>query len=115
MIVDEPARLFLLVTQEPIANFKDKFGKRSIAGRDYPLRKRLHQPGDLSEVSLITKTMLVVTICAIQSVVIQVRLFTLGSSCEGQQQLGGVIILKGVYPFRELPVSGYAALRPFDP
>src|SRR5689334_18912909 len=67
MVVDESAGLFLLVTEQPVRDFKDELGERCVVRNVPPLAEGLQQPRDLAEVAFVTEAMTVVTKSALES------------------------------------------------
>src|SRR5215470_13003610 len=66
VIVDECARLLLLVLQNPVADFEHELGKVPPCNCLPPGTERLHHPRDLTEIPSVPETVPVIIECRIQ-------------------------------------------------
>src|SRR5215468_3785214 len=72
VIVDERARLLLLVLQNPVADFKHELGKVTLASCLPPGAERLHHPRDLTEIPPVAEPVPVVLECRIEPTLVNI-------------------------------------------
>src|SRR5262249_11010610 len=104
--VNECACLFLLIIQDPVADFEDEVGNVPPA-RLFPAgRERLHHPRDLAEVSPVSKAMSVIFESPKQFVLIKTGISGPMSSGQSQEHLPWEVILVSIPTFSGNAVRG---------